>query len=789
VKITAIHRKLFRDLWRIRGQALAVAMVIGAGVAMFVLLHSAFDSLDLTLRTYYERYGFGDVFTMLKRAPLWVEDGIREIPGVARVETRVVVDVNLDVPGLGDPALGRLISVPEKRRAVLCDVFLRSGRYIEPGRPEEVLVNEPFAKANGLGPGDTVKAVINGRRQELRIVGVALSPEYIYAIRPGELIADDRRFGIFWMGRRALATAYDMEGGFNDVVLTVTRDASVPEVISRLDRVLETYGGLGAVDRSLQMSHFYLQSELDGLTGLGAVVPTIFLAVAAFLLNVVMTRIVQVQREEIASLKAVGYSNAAVGGHYMLWGLVVALAGAALGLGAGAWLGRGMTRMYADFYNFPILQYRLPADLVAKAVLASLAAALLGSLVAVRQVVKLPPAEAMRPEAPARFRQSWVERAGLGALLSQPTRIVLRNLQRHPGRAALSVAGIALGGAMVIVGSFTMDTVDHIMDLQFNVAQRFDAMVSFVEPLSPRALHEVRRLTGVLQAEPFRAVPARLRFGPHHRNTAITGLPPHASLNRIVDEKGRVASLPSGGMVMSAKLAQILDASVGDEITVEVLEGSRPVRRVVVAGLVDDTMGANAYMDLAALNRLMHEGSVLSGAYLQVDGALLDDLYRTLKEIPAVAGVMLKGAAYESFQDTIAKNFDMVRRVTQLFAAIIAFGVVYNSARISLSERARELATLRVLGFRRAEISFILLGELALLTILAIPLGMVLGYLLAAWTVTLYDTEVYRLPLIVAPRTYALAAVTVLAAAVFSGWAVRRRLAHLDLIAVLKTRE
>jgi len=467
----------------------------------------------------------------------------------------------------------------------------------------------------------------------------------------------------------------------------------------------------------------------------------------------------------------------------------IAVAGIAIGAVAGTWLGAGLTRLYADFFHFPILEYRLAVDLMAQAIVISIVAAVVGALTAVRRVVLLPPAVAMRPEAPPKYNETWVERSGLKGWMSQPARMVARNLQRQLVRTGLSVVGIAFGGALLIVGTFTMDSMNHMLDVQFNVAQRYDAMVSFIEPVSPRGIYDVRNLPGVISAEPFRAVAARLRFENRWRNTAITGLPEGPRLNRIIDASLRPVTLPPDGLVLSAKLAQLLGVRAGDTVSVEVLVESQPVRDVPVVGLVDDFMGANAYMNIDALHRMMSEGDVLSGAYLQVDDSQVGRFYHAVKTTPAIAGATLKGAAIQGMQDTLAEMFAMVRTVTVLFAAIIAFGVVYNTARISLSERSRELATLRVIGFRRSEIAFILIGELAVITLMAIPLGAILGYGLASAVVTMYDTEVYRMPMVVAPQTFALSAVVVVFSAVLSALAVRGRLRRLDLIGVLKTRE
>ncbi|MDY7095943.1 MAG: FtsX-like permease family protein [Acidobacteriota bacterium] len=785
----ALHRKLFRDLWQMRGQALAISLVIAAGVAMFLLALSTFQSLRLTQETYYSHQRFAEVFANLERAPEWLAHDIAAISGVAQVQTRVVRDVVLDVEGLPEPAVGRLISLPEGREPLLNDIFLLRGRRPETGRPDEVVVNEPFAEAHELVLGDTVAAVINGSRRQLEVVGVALSPEYIYGIRPGELMPDDSRFGVFWMGRQGLSSAFDMEGGFNDVALGLLPRASSPEVIARLDQLLEPYGGLGAIPRDLQVSHWYLNSELEGLRGSAIIVPIIFLGVAAFLLNVVLSRMVAVQREQIAALKALGYPNLQIGLHYSLWSILVSLIGGALGTGAGAWLGSGLTELYTQYFRFPYLEYRLAPSVVILALAISLAAAVVGALGSVRRAVRLPPAEALRPAPPAAYRTTLVERLGLGRLLSQPARIVVRNLERQPIRALLSITGIAFAGAIMVVGTFSLDAIDVILDLQFNAAQRQDITISFFLPVSSGALHSVRSMPGVLAAEPQRAVPVRLRYRHRSRQTAVTGLPADGRLQRVVDDEGQPLQLAAEGLTLSAKLAELLAVEAGDTVTLEVLEGARPVKRVPVASVVDDFLGTSAYMQLDALHRLMREGGALSGAVMLVDDAAADTLYRRLKATPAVAGVALKRAAIENFRSTVAENLGLMTTFNLLFSSIIAFGVIYNGARISLSERSRDLASLRVIGLTRREISAILLGELAVLTLVATPLGLLLGRSLAGLTVAVYDNELYRLPLVVAPKTYALAAVTVLVASVVSGLVVRRRLDHLDLVSVLKTRE
>ena len=787
--ISSLDRKLLRDLWRIKGQALAIACVIGSGICMFVMYRSTFDSLGLTLRSYYDEQRFADVFVSAKRAPESLAPRLAAIPGVAQMETRVVAGVTLDMPGMDEPAMGRLISVPAAGRPRLNDVFLRRGRWIAPGRPDEVVVSDSFALAHGLEPGESLTAVLNGTRRKLRVVGVGLTPEYIYSIRPGDLMPDPKRFGILWMERKALAAAFDLEGSFNDVALRLVPGASEQEVIAGLDHLLEPYGGLGAVPRSLQISHWYLSNELEQLRNMGNTLPLLFLLVAAFLLNVVLARIVAVQREQIAALKANGYSNRTLGFHYAKLGLIIAAAGSVIGTVAGAWLGVEVTKLYTDMFQFPVLRYDLAPIRVVQAVAVALGAALAGVLEAVRRVAALPPAEAMRPEAPADYRETLLERIGLGRFLSAPSRMILRNLSRRPVRTLIAVGGIAAGCSLVIMGRSIGDAVQVLMDEQFTVIERQDATVTFTEPASARALHELSRLPGVAFAEPFRSVSARVRHGHRSRQTAILGLVAEPRLSRLVDTRHRAIPLPAEGIVLSVSLAELLDARPGDELIVEVLEGARPVRRMRVVQVVDQYMGTSAYMRIDAVQRLMRDGRSVSGAYLQVEPSRADELYRRLKETPRVAAVGRKAAALRSFQESIAKNLGVMIFFFTLFATIIAFGVVYNSARISLSERSRELASLRVLGYRRSEISFIFLGELAIVTLLSLPVGFALGWALSALTMKSFATELYRFPTVMTRQAFAAAGLTVVFASLVSGLAVRRQLDRLDLIAVLKMRE
>ena len=496
--MSALNRKTLRDLWQMKGQAVAIALVIACGIALFVLSRSLLHSLELTQTTYYDRYHFADVFATLKRAPDSLGERIAEIPGVARLETRIVVAVNLTVEGLPEPAMGRIVSLPDTRKPTLNQLFLRRGRWLSPQRDDEVLASEAFTTANNLHVGDSVLAVINGRQKRLQIVGIALSPEYIYEIKPGDLLPDNRHFGVLWMNHEAISIAYNLEGAFNDVAISLMRGASSAGVIQRLDELIKPYGGLGAYARRDQPSHLFVDNEIEQNRQMGMIMPSVFLGVAAFLLNVVLSRIINLQREQIAALKAFGYSQWEVGWHYLKLVLLIVALGLCLGIPGGIWFGQEVTAMYAKLFHFPTFTYRLTYDVALTASLVSIVAATLGAWGAILRAVRLPPAEAMRPEPPTSYGLTVLERMKLGRLVPPVVNMIIRQLERHPIKTSLSVLAISLAVAIVVVGNFMEDSVDYVLNAQFRVVQRYDMSLATFEPVSDRAIHNVASMPGVI---------------------------------------------------------------------------------------------------------------------------------------------------------------------------------------------------------------------------------------------------------------------------------------------------
>jgi putative ABC transport system permease protein len=787
--ITYLDRKLWRDIQRMIGQVLAVAVVMGCGLAMMIMARSLIHSLESTRRTYYEANRFAEVFAHLKRAPDSIALRMAEIPGVATVQPAIAVQVTLDLPELDEPASGQVRSLPDFGEPQLNRLFLRAGEWLKPGSRGELLVGEAFALANQLKPGDRLAMLLHGRRAEFRIAGIVLSPEFIFESRPGAALPDNRTYGIFWMPYQELASAYDLDGAFNYLSLTLAPGASARPVIAAVDDRLEPYGGRGAYGRADHPSHIRVSDEIRVLHTLAIGFPVVFLSVAAFMTNAVLTRLLNLQREQIAILKAFGFSNRQIALHYLKFAFVMVAIGTVLGWVGGIFLGHRIVDMYHLFFRFPELNFQLDRSALALALMVCAGAAATGVLSAVRRAARLPPAEAMRPEPPANYRPALVEKTGIAHWLSHTFRIAVRNLERKPMQALFTVAGLSLATGILIVPNAFRDGVTEVMDFQWDVLERQDVDIGLTEPSSTSVQNLFEQLPGVVTVEPFRYAHARIRFGNRNRQIAIQGMPEDGMLSRVLDAEMRKIPLPPKGLIMSAKLAEVLSARVGDEVVVEVLEGKRLVRTVTVVALAQDFAGMAAYMDLQALNRLLDEGDVISGAGVTVEDSRRSEFYRALKEVPRVSWLAIKDSLRANFRKTTAASIGLIQTIYLVFATVVAFGVVYNNARISLAERARELATLRVVGFSQREVGAVLVTELVILALFAVPLGLLLGTGFATAILKQVNTETVRLPLVLTPGNYSFAVMVVTIASALSALFVLRKLNQLNLVGALKAPE
>jgi putative ABC transport system permease protein len=787
--VSVLDIKLVRDLWTMRTQVVSIALLIAAGVAVLVMSASNYLALVRAMDAHYRNERFADLFAGVKRAPLSLLDRIREIDGIGVAEARIAQAVRVMREDSELPISGRIISIPASGQPLLNRLYLADGRWIDAARPDEIIINAAYAQARGVRLGDSVDVILNGRLQAFRVVGIALSPEFVFATRSALPLPDDRNFVVLWAGEDAVRGAFDMRGAFNDVVMTLAPGAARAAAIEELDRLLMPYGGIGAYDRRELPSNRLLEDELAEQETMSIVMPLVFFGIAAFLLHVVLGRLVEAQREQIASLKALGFPNLSIAAHYIKLVTVIAALGAGLGLLLGAWLAVLVIDIYRDFFRFPVLEAHLEPWIAVLATLASILVANAAAASAVYGIAGLPPAEAMRPRVPAvtplaRHIQVMSERG-----IPMPFLMALRTIVGRPVRTLLTISGIALAVPLVLFGLFWFDAIAHMIDAAFGRIERGDAFVTFTVPVPGRALYELQSVPGVLLAEGQRIVPVRLVAGHRSYRSSLAGLSRQSELKVLRDPALAPIEIPHDGLVLSRPLAERLGLGVGDSVTVEVQEGKRPVLRLPVAKVSDDILGFSATMDIAALNKHLREGNAVNAAALKIDPRQSHLVWPRIQAMPKVEASSVKALWLTLFDETIGGMIVVGAVILAGFGLLIALGVVYNSARVAFQERAWELASLRILGFTRAEVSMILLSELAFELIVAIPIGLVAGYGLISMIMSLRLQESFQVPVVIEPASYAIAACVILAAAAGSAFVVRRRIDALDLVSVLKTRD
>lgn len=786
---STLDRKLFRDLNRMKLQAMAIAVVMALGVMILVMMGGLVISLEQTRDTYYERYRLAHVFGPVARAPRHVIARLAAIDGVNAAIGRINGSALINMPSSEIPIQAQIVSLPNFEKPKINDVYLVDGRAINSAQEDEILIIESFAKAHNLSPGDTISATINGAKRNLRIAGLAQSPEFLYTAVPGELAPDDKRFAIIWMKQKSLEAAFDLKGAFNEALLLISREANLTDILAKTDRILDSFGGFGAYGIVDHSSNRFIAEEIKGVKASGKAMPPIFLGIAAFLLYIVIARIIQSERQQIGLLKAFGYTSFEIGLHYMKFIMVIAVGGAILGSIWGIMAGRSFASIYQIYYKFPFLVFQIDPATIIVGLIISVITATLGGVFVLRGIFKLSPAVAMRAATPPDFNRSKKFGIFLKKLLDQPTRMIIRTLMRQPGRAAGAVIAIAAGMSLTVAMIGIMASFDDTIEISFGVIDRSDVTVSFVAPLSSKTIFELQSIDGVQIVEPIRNVPVILQNGLYTHKGAVSGLLTNPELNRAVDHDYKPMSIRDDGIIIASAIAKKLHIKAGDFLTVNVREGIKPVLHIPVVGITETLIGSPIYMQLDKLNTALKQPNRVSGAFLKIDSAKQAAIYKTLKNMSQVAGVSLASEAKQAFQTIMDSGAGAMRFVMAAVAFVITFGIVFNSAKIAFAERERDLACIRTIGFSKGETAYVLLGELGLITLIALPIGSVLGYYLSFAAAQAFSTDLYKIPTNIVPEAFGTAALAVIVAAIFSGWLVKRNIDNIDLVAALKTQD
>jgi putative ABC transport system permease protein len=788
----ALTKKMLRSVLRNRAQILAVVAVVTCGTACYICLASLHNNLELTRDTYYAQNRFADFEIQLERAPNSTLFKLQEIPGVRQVRGRIVQDVKLDVEGVTEARMGRMVSVPDTGGNFLNSVVVVKGKFFEPGAQEEVILSEQFADANNLFVGDNLKVTADGKKHTLKIIGLGLSPEYVYIIRNiQELVPAPERFGILWVTDDFAESALNMEAESNSIIGSVESEDMLETILDTAENQLDDYGIFAKTKRENQLSNRLLSDEIKNLGVIARVIPTVFLGIAALVIMILLNRMVRNERTQIGLMKAYGYSNLSIAFHYLQFALMLSLVGCFFGFLVGQWGAQEMIKIYVQFFAFPILKSRVYPQVLAQAMLICIAFSMAGAAVAAFRASRIHPAESMRPEAPVIGHRVLLEQISMiWKRLSFTWKMIVRNVSRHKFRSSLNAFGVMISTTLLIIGFFSIDGIDYLMDFEYSRTQRQDVQVSFFLERNKEALYEAQRFDYVTHAEPLLQYPFTLTNGWRTKDVLIVGLERDARLRRLMDTNEQVVDIGEGGLVLSEKLAQMMSLNVGDSVKMKPMMGRVTTEKIIkVTKIVQQYFGASGFMNIKALSRVLDEPFAMNSVLVSTDPGKSRLMNDELDDIPLISSVTVKADTIDSMETTMNMQMKVMSFMTVLFAGVIAFSIIYNITSVSLSERERELASLRVMGFSQKEVGRILYYENILMGIVGLFLGVPLGMLVCRGLVTAFDTEMIRLPYHLNPRTFIISITCTCIFVLISNLAIRHKINTLDLVETLKERE
>lgn len=789
-----LHRKLLRDIRDAAGLLLVVVAIIGIGTGSFVGLRTSYAILTASQADYYRQYRLADFWVDLKKAPLTAVDPIAAFSGVASLQTRVVFDVILDLRDEARPITGRLISTPTHGFAhTINGLHLLRGTGFTGRSDEEVILSDPFAEAHGLNPGDSIAMILNRKRQHFRVVGTAISPEYVYMVRgTGDLIPNPESFGVLYIPEQYAREAFDFDNACNQIVgrLVPGKQQQLPALFDRIERRLDPYGVIATTPRSLQASNRFLSDEIRGLGASAAIMPAIFLGVAALILNVLMTRLVERQRTVVGTLKALGHGNPAVVRHFLAFGVIVGLAGGLVGALIGNALATAMVEMYKGFFQFPSFLRHTYPGLLLTGVGISMVFAVGGSLKGARAALRLHPAEAMRQRPPERGGAIVLERlTWLWKRLGFRTQLALRNVFRNRGRTLTGVVSCALAAAIVFCSLALYDGMRYLIDFQFDHVMRSDVDLALRDETSRRSFYEARMLPAVRYVEPTFGLACQLRHGAHARRMGVIGLPRPHRLTVPVDADAQPIEIPLAGLVLTSKLAELLEVRVGDTLELTPIRGRRDTYDVPVAAVAKTYIGVGAYADLHYLSELVGEAAAINGLQMRVDPAHQADLFRAVKGLPNVQAITINAEARANLEDTFVRTSVVSLGLLILFAGMMAFGAILNASMVEISDRLREVSTLRVIGYDPSAVAAIFLRQNVIVCLLGMVAAIPLSYAMLHGAALGYDSELFRMPVIIHARSVIGAAALMSLFIIVSQVFVYRRIRRLDWLEGVKVKE
>ncbi|MFZ5597034.1 MAG: ABC transporter permease [Bacillota bacterium] len=787
-------KKLYRTIWQIKGQFFSLVAVVALGITTYICMSTTYYNLEVCKKIFYQECNFADYYFQVIRAPEQVVAQIERVPGVTMVNGRIVKDVSL-IKQDRQKAKVRIVSYqfPEEKKINRLHMF--SGRMFEDSASASQLtaiVDSQFAAANNLTSGSTLNVLSNGKAVPLTVIGTATSPEFTYPVKDiATMLNDPTSFGVVTLPHKQAQGLLDMEGQINSIIIRISPGSDENRIKESIKAILLPYGYQGEYPQKDQSSNSYINSQLDQLGAETRVIPTLFLIVAAAIQFIMLGRMIKMQRLQIGIMKALGYKNYQIIWYYTSYALVIGFLGTVIGIGLGFLLSIYLTNVYLWFYNLPHYSYNISLSLTVKALVIGMGAGLLSGWLATRRIVKISPAESMRPEPPTQGRKIIFEQwTAFWQRLEPSWKMTLRGIGRNRMRFWVTVMGVSFAVGLLVVAMFFNDSINYSRQMAFYTEQKSDLTAKFAQPVEINEAAQLSGIHGVAVAEPVLEVPVRISANHKFSDVILIGYYPDSRLKTIEGVDGQRLSIPGEGITVSRKTAEKLGIGVGDQVQIETKLGigENHISSCRVMGISRQVAGKNSAASLDTVNKMLQEHNLITGVMLKTDPGLYDKVEREISDIPGVYDIVSREKEVENFN----RNMDSIRTSVWIltgFAILLGCAIIFNSSLISFGERQRELATLRVVGMKSLEIAAVLRNEVILQCLLGLLAGFPLGRLMAEGVARIVSGEVYELQAVVSLQTYTISTFLTMAF-VFAGYLIAvRGIKNLDFLEILKNRD
>lgn len=787
--MSILFKNLLRDIKKSKGQFISILIIVILGVTFYTSLNSAFKNLSNSSIKYYEEYRLADLWIDLDKAPISIKEKVEKLSNVEMVTGRIVKDASINISD--ENATLRFITLPDIKSNIVNDLTIKSGRYFSESDSNQCLLDEDFFKANNLKLGEYIYPVINGNQAKLKVLGVVKSPEFIYTLKDsGELIPDNKRFGIIYIKQSFGEAIFDLKGSVNNISIKVKSGSDVDEVKDDVKKLLKNYGVKSSIDRKQQTSTMMVDAEIKKLQSTGGSFPVIFFMVASVIIYIMMGRMVENQRIQIGVMKALGFTNVQVLIYYMSYSTIIAVSGSLIGSILGTYMGFSITKLLNQYFNLPLSNTQIYGEFVIPAFLLTLIFCLFAGYNSCKIIFKIMPSEAMREKSPISGKKIVVEKVDfIWRNINKLERIIMRNLFRYKRRVLLTSLGVIFSSAILLVAFSMNDSVNFMIKQQYGSIQNYDIKVKFSKLLSINDLSTIKDIQHVVEFEPILETGIELSNGWKSKEVGFTALTQNPKMYKVEDKSGNSVTLPQNGLLISEKLANILGIKVNDSVNVKFFFPEKEEKKMVVKGIVVQYLGLSTYTSMNNLNSVLGEGVIANSAVLKLESSAFEnEVKNKLKDMPGVSSVESKADS----SNALTKNMEAMKSTIGMLimlSATLLIAVLYNIATINIFERQRELATLKVLGFNNKEVKKLIFNENYIISIFGIIIGLPLGTWLGGYLIEASSTDAYSIPYVVEFKSYVITIILTLIFTVITNMALMRKIKAINMLEVLKNKE